>query len=393
MSEPSALHLLERAAHAGVWSWEPGGGHIESTPGLRSVLGLDAGAAPLALTQILDRLRTDSREKLAAAVGQCCVDAKRWDFEVELQGARGIAGRTLRTLGEARTEDGRIVALRGAFIDAQAGRRAQGQAQEVSERRRHALADPHCILSAVVSPDGRLLEASDAAVALSGLSREALLGQRLWLTPWWAYSGDIQMHLHGSLRSAAAGETVRYEVEIMGTDGPLAIDLSIRPDFDDHGHIDALIVEGYDISERRRVAHALRQSEARFRLSFDHSPIGMAVTGLDGRCLMANRALSELVGYPRIQLLAGMNFQQITHPADLEAEFDKMQWLLSGAAETYRVEKRVIHRSGRVIEVQLDVALARDEQGEPLHFVLYLQHLHARAVLHATPAANWNARA
>lgn len=239
--------------------------------------------------------------------------------------------------------------------------------------------DPRCLLSAILSLDGRLLAVSDAAVALSGQAREALLGQRLWLTPWWAYSGDIQMHLHGSLQAAATGQTVRYEVEIMGIDGPLAIDFSIRPVLDDQGRIDLLVAEGHDVSEQRRLALALRLSEARFRLCFDQSPIGMAMTGLDGRCLMANRALSELVGYPRIHLLAGMNFQQITHPDDLDGEFSKMQLLLANAAERYRIDKRLVHRSGRLIEVQLDVAMTRDEHGEPLHFLLHIQDLGARA--------------
>lgn len=261
------------------------------------------------------------------------------------------------------------------------------------ERAAHAQSDPRRLLTVVLSVDGRVLAVSDAAVALSGQPREGLLGQHLWLTPWWAYSGDIQMHLHSSLRAAAAGEMVRYEVEIMGIDGPLAVDFSIRPMFDDQGRIDLLIADGHDISEQRRLALALRLSEARFRLCFDQSPIGMALTGLDGRCLMANRALSELVGYPRIQLLAGMNFQQITHPADLESEFDKMQSLLTHTAETYRIDKRLVHRSGRVIEVQLDVALTRDEHGEPLHFILHIQELGARKAARDLGVLGRNTRA
>ena len=43
---------------------------------------------------------------------------------------------------------------------------------------------------------------------------------------------------------------------------------------------------------------ALRESEQRFRGSFERAATGMALVGTDGRFLRVNRSLCEILGYP-----------------------------------------------------------------------------------------------
>src|SRR5215212_4484764 len=66
-----------------------------------------------------------------------------------------------------------------------------------------------------------------------------------------------------------------------------------------------------DITERRRVEAALKESEQRFRRSFDDAAIGMALVGLPSsspdsamRYLRVNRALCEMLGYAEEELLS-----------------------------------------------------------------------------------------
>lgn len=391
MSNDAHASLLERALLAGTWSWESGTRALRASGGLLPLLGLQDAAAAPTLERCLARFAPESRERLTAAVERCGATGESWDLELQLGTMLG-QGRHLRSLGEARLEAGQVTGISGVFVDIEARVRAErGRAE--SERQLRQMSDSVFLFAAELSPEGIVIDASATSLALIDASREAVLGQPVWMTPWWTHSGEIQMQLHAGIMCAAAGERVRYEVEVMGTQGPVAVDLTLRPVLDAEGRVERLVAEGQDISDRRRIALALRSSEARFRLVFDQSPIGMAVAGLDGRIRMANRALSDILGYPRIQLLAGMNLQQITLPADLDAELDKMNLLLAGESRGYRIEKRLIHRSGRLVNVQLDVALVRDDQDEPLHFMLHVQDMEARISAEAGDLGEWKVRA
>ncbi|CAN5490835.1 hypothetical protein BH11ACT8_BH11ACT8_18710 [soil metagenome] len=105
-----------------------------------------------------------------------------------------------------------------------------------------------------------------------------------------------------------------------------------------------------------------------WRLTMQHSPIGMVVTGLDGRLRDANRAMCEMLGYEAADLeLRG--FPEITHPDDVEENRSLFHQALAGEIDTYRMRKRYLHASGRIVWGDLSVALIRDPDGAPLHFI------------------------
>ena len=140
---------------------------------------------------------------------------------------------------------------------------------------------------------------------------------------------------------------------------------------------------------------AARESEDRFRRAFEQAPMGVALVAPDGRFLQVNRALCDLTGYSRDELLA-RTFGDITQPDDRDADFAAVQGLLSGEIQTYQREKRYIHKSGRVVWILLVVSLIRDGEGRPLHFISQMQDVTERkraeearqrlaAILDATP--------
>ena len=121
----------------------------------------------------------------------------------------------------------------------------------------------------------------------------------------------------------------------------------------------------------------LTKSESRFRLIVNNAPIGMAVVALDGHFISVNQALCTMLGYSESELLS-RTFQDITHLDDLKADLDQVQSLIEGKADTYRMEKRYIHNAGRIIAVQLDVAVFRNESREPVHFISQIQDITER---------------
>jgi PAS domain S-box-containing protein len=146
-----------------------------------------------------------------------------------------------------------------------------------------------------------------------------------------------------------------------------------------------------DLSERRRAADALEQSEQRskraeeallqserrFRSAFESAPIGMALVTIDGRFLQVNDSLCELVGYSTEELEA-RTWQDITHPDDLDADLGLASRVLAGELRTYQLEKRYFHRRGNVVWVLLSVSLVRASDGTPLHFIAETQDVTER---------------
>ncbi|MFC6043806.1 ATP-binding protein [Nocardioides hankookensis] len=103
-------------------------------------------------------------------------------------------------------------------------------------------------------------------------------------------------------------------------------------------------------------------------LTLQHSPIGMAMVGLDGRLLMVNPAMSEMLGYD-VEQLTQRGFQELTHPDDLDADLALFEQTLAGDIDSYRLRKRYLHADGHVVWGDLSVALVRGPEGDPLHFI------------------------
>ena len=123
-----------------------------------------------------------------------------------------------------------------------------------------------------------------------------------------------------------------------------------------------------EIEARERADTALRDSEQRLRATFDNAAVGISHVAPDGRWLMVNDRLCEIVGYPRAELLA-CTFADITHPDDIDKDWAEARRLLGGEIDSYTLEKRYLRRDGGVVWVVLAVALMRNADGTPLQFI------------------------
>ncbi|MEG4210605.1 PAS domain S-box protein [Microcoleus sp. S13_B4] len=132
-----------------------------------------------------------------------------------------------------------------------------------------------------------------------------------------------------------------------------------------------------DISDRKQIEMALRNSEEQFRHAFEDASIGMAIVSLDGHWIKVNPALCQILGYSSEELLA-LTFQDITHPDDLDGDLNYAHQLLAGTISTYQMEKRYFHKQGHIIWIILNGSLVQDEEGNSLHFISQIQEITAR---------------
>lgn len=128
--------------------------------------------------------------------------------------------------------------------------------------------------------------------------------------------------------------------------------------------------------QRDMARDAQRDSEALFRAVFENAAVGIAQVSTTGHFLQINREYCRIIGYSQEEVLAyQFTFQQITLPEDLPTDLLNVERLLNGENEKYVTEKRYIHKSGKVIWVNLSVQLLRNNHGIPLYFISAVQDI------------------
>jgi PAS domain S-box-containing protein len=127
----------------------------------------------------------------------------------------------------------------------------------------------------------------------------------------------------------------------------------------------------HDITERKRMEKALRESEERFHNAFQYAPIGMALLSFDGQFSKVNRVLCELLGFSEQELL-GLSPGDLVHPEDLPAATADAIRLATHEADNYRAERRYRHKSGRIVYTDASLFLLRDHERNPLYYVAQL---------------------
>lgn len=117
----------------------------------------------------------------------------------------------------------------------------------------------------------------------------------------------------------------------------------------------------------RKEKSRLEQSVSRslFKSIFEQARIGISVVGLDDRIMEANPEFQKMVGYSEEEL-KNMTITQLTHPDDIEEDYERLDRMLSENEERYKMEKRYITKSGNIVWANLTVTVVRDDNGNPL---------------------------
>ena len=229
------------------------------------------------------------------------------------------------------------------------------------------------IFHLAVEPEGqfRFVSVNAAFLRVTGLSLETVVGKtvnEVILEP------SLTMVL-GKYRQAVEEKTVvLWEETSDYPTGRLTGEGSVAPVVDNKGRCTHLIGSVHDITERTRAETALRASEERFRATFYQAAVGMAQTGLDGKWLLLNDRLSEILGYTQAEL-RGKNFLEITHSDDREMSLAGVRQLLAGNISSWSTEKRYVRKDGAIVWARLCVSLVRDQDNRPQYFIAVVEDI------------------
>ena len=132
-----------------------------------------------------------------------------------------------------------------------------------------------------------------------------------------------------------------------------------------------------DLTAHQRAEVALRESEERFRVTFEQAAVGISHCDLNGRFLRVNQKFCEIMGYTSEELLT-RTFRDITFPDDLKVSVDGVRSLLAGETAHYSIEKRYVRKDGTILWGHQTVSLVSEPTGEPKHCVAVLEDISDR---------------
>jgi PAS domain S-box-containing protein len=144
------------------------------------------------------------------------------------------------------------------------------------------------------------------------------------------------------------------------------------------GQVNQVAGSAEDVTGRKQAEERWRESEERFRVTFETAAVGMTHAAPDGRWLRVNNAFSDIVGYSRQELLAGMTFADITHPDDRDADWRLFREVLAGSRDSYVLEKRYIHKDGHFVHALIAVSAVRKADGAPDYLISAVQDISER---------------
>jgi diguanylate cyclase (GGDEF)-like protein/PAS domain S-box-containing protein len=231
--------------------------------------------------------------------------------------------------------------------------------------------------------DGALSRFNDASQGLSYRRGAGLVG-RAWASgePLWCSDATRDPRVSEGALAREAGVhgamvfPVSFERRILGV-----LSISSREVREpDERLLRTMRVIGSQLGQfltRKRAESALRESEARFRETFELAASGIAHLSLDGRFLRVNSRLCSMLGY-RAEELVGRSAPDMSHPEDRDLTRQERGRMHAGEVESARFEKRYMHKDGSVVWVNLAIALARDKLGAPQYEIAVMEDISAR---------------
>ncbi|MDI6868016.1 MAG: PAS domain S-box protein [Coprothermobacterota bacterium] len=121
-----------------------------------------------------------------------------------------------------------------------------------------------------------------------------------------------------------------------------------------------------DITERKLAEESLRESEERFRSLYENSTIGLYRTTPDGKILLANSTLIEMLGYSTFDELSTRNLEKEGFaPSYPRAKFME---IIEREGEIRGYESAWKRRDGSVLYVQESARAIRDSNGKTLYY-------------------------
>ena len=242
-----------------------------------------------------------------------------------------------------------------------------------------------------VDADFRIILANPAFERLTGFDGVELHAMTIVdLTPE-SFRAVNERHVDRLKRGA---DSIRFEKEYYRKDGSVVpVDVVLDADRDERGKVRGYFAFVSDISERRAVETALKESERRFRKLYDEAPFGYHEIDADGRILNINQTECRMLGYSREEMIGRPIFDFVAEEFRAIAR-NAVREKVAGTLPLGTIERPYLTKDGRRIIVSIEEGYQLDREGRVIGLRTTLQDITARVrIEQALVASEKRARA
>jgi len=138
------------------------------------------------------------------------------------------------------------------------------------------------------------------------------------------------------------------------------VDITISMLKDKGGNVSGSIMIITDNTERKVAEKKIKESEEKFRTIFDNSPVAITLTDKDEHIILWNSYAKNLLG---------MNDEDLCNKK-VESLYPSEEWKkirsqnIRQRGIKHRLESKIINKSGKIIEVDISIAVLKDIDGQ-----------------------------
>ncbi len=208
----------------------------------------------------------------------------------------------------------------------------------------------------VADSEARIVLVNKGAEEVFGYKREELLGKGAELLVSPRYREEFRRAFRNFMESERSRSTVKelWGRRKDGTDVMVEVSFS-KLSTEDESYVIAIV---RDVTERRRMEEALKESEELFRTLAEHSLVGVYLIQ-DRVFKYVNPRLAEIFGYKVEELVERRGPLDLTHPEDRGRVEENLRKRLTGKVPSICYQFRGLRKDGSTIYVEVYGARAK----------------------------------
>ncbi len=263
----------------------------------------------------------------------------------------GASGSTAR--GRSRSAAGQRPPARGKADERRTARAPAGRAASLYAR---SLIEASLDPLVTISPEGKITDVNRATEAVTGVSRERLIGSSF--SDYFTQPDRADAGYHRVLREGLVRD---YPLTIRHASGRTTDVLYNATVYrNEEGEVQGVFAAARDVTERRRMEEEVRTASLYARSLIEASLDPLVTISPEGKITDVNRATELATGVRRAQLIGSDFSSYFTEPEKAARGYRKV--ISEGQVLDYSLTLR--HVSGRTIDVLYNASVYRNEAGE-----------------------------